>query len=436
MWYMRYNKLLPYLQSRGSNVCVYTGYELDPVSHTVRYSTHMVVPTPEQDEDAENAANKSRVWNAEQTVKVLVIEPEVSYQRLFMYMLKDVNVECVMAMDLNNAKQILRRGRVDEFETILVSLTKHFDHPNSLKDFKKIVGSEPFQIPVLGYTFDDNSVSMLEKEDRNNEMTHGIVHHVLDEAFLGDLIRHWAQTAYLWRETARAREVESEIRRSAGSLHLIRATPGKTLRDMPEFPSSTGHTYDDNDISAALAARQSPMIMPHSASFYAPAGLPFQPQMQQQMQPQMQPQMQQQMQPQMPYINVPVSPQQIQAQVPGQQVAMNRMNSFSVPNSPTGSLSRQNSFSQGPGSPVGSLSRQNSFSQGSPKASLSRQNSFSQAAAPVVTLDQNKPADSICSNDGCNKRSEMICGGCHKATYCSRDCQLAHWRSGHKAICK
>ncbi|GBG23965.1 Programmed cell death protein 2 [Hondaea fermentalgiana] len=443
MWYMRYNKLLPYIQSQGNAVCVYTGYELDPESHMVRYSTHMVVPTPEHDEEeGESEKEKSRVWNAEQRVKILIIEPAVSFQRLFMYMLKDVNVDAEMALDLNHAKSILRRGRVDDFETILVNLTTHFDRPNALKEFKKIVSEEPFQVPVLGYTFDDNCLAMLEKEDKRNELTHGIVHHVLDEVFLGDLVRHWAQTSYLWRETSRAREVESEIRRSASSLHLIRSSAGKTLRDMPEFPSSTSGSgaasssvkpMDDAEFNAALVARQQALLM-QTPSFYQPPQMYMQPP-QPQMQQQMQPQMQQQPQPQM--VAMPASPQMQQPQgglqVQVQQPTLPRKNSISVPNSPVGSLSRQNSFSQG--SPVASLSRQNSFSQGSPKAAgLSRQNSFVQGAQPITSLEG--AGDSTCSNDGCSKRSEMICGGCHQATYCNRDCQLAHWRNGHKQACK
>jgi hypothetical protein len=27
------------------------------------------------------------------------------------------------------------------------------------------------------------------------------------------------------------------------------------------------------------------------------------------------------------------------------------------------------------------------------------------------------------------------CAACHVANYCSRDCQLEHWKSGHKGLC-
>ncbi|KAF6256113.1 hypothetical protein COO60DRAFT_1531023 [Scenedesmus sp. NREL 46B-D3] len=28
------------------------------------------------------------------------------------------------------------------------------------------------------------------------------------------------------------------------------------------------------------------------------------------------------------------------------------------------------------------------------------------------------------------------CSGCRAARYCSRDCQAAHWRAGHRGVCK
>ena len=28
------------------------------------------------------------------------------------------------------------------------------------------------------------------------------------------------------------------------------------------------------------------------------------------------------------------------------------------------------------------------------------------------------------------------CSGCHVAKYCGRECQVAHWKAGHKTDCK
>ena len=49
-----------------------------------------------------------------------------------------------------------------------------------------------------------------------------------------------------------------------------------------------------------------------------------------------------------------------------------------------------------------------------------------------------------CSNAECTNLScdtefmikTYVCGGCMEARYCSRDCQAASWRAGHKLYCK
>jgi len=42
-----------------------------------------------------------------------------------------------------------------------------------------------------------------------------------------------------------------------------------------------------------------------------------------------------------------------------------------------------------------------------------------------------------CSKPGCTKKnmSLKMCGRCKVAAYCSRDCQVAHWKQGHKGEC-
>ncbi|ORY96248.1 hypothetical protein BCR43DRAFT_491346 [Syncephalastrum racemosum] len=45
-----------------------------------------------------------------------------------------------------------------------------------------------------------------------------------------------------------------------------------------------------------------------------------------------------------------------------------------------------------------------------------------------------------CSNTFCEKKEEKEgdfkkCGQCQRVSYCSRDCQKAHWKAGHKAVC-
>src|SRR5271170_3017625 len=41
-----------------------------------------------------------------------------------------------------------------------------------------------------------------------------------------------------------------------------------------------------------------------------------------------------------------------------------------------------------------------------------------------------------CRADGCQNEGTMKCGRCNSAKYCSRECQIAHWKSKHKQICQ
>ncbi|KAK8800757.1 hypothetical protein WA158_000082 [Blastocystis sp. Blastoise] len=46
-----------------------------------------------------------------------------------------------------------------------------------------------------------------------------------------------------------------------------------------------------------------------------------------------------------------------------------------------------------------------------------------------------------CSNPECKKVEEVkgsfkTCSRCKKAIYCSKECQVAHWKNGHKQACK
>jgi len=41
-----------------------------------------------------------------------------------------------------------------------------------------------------------------------------------------------------------------------------------------------------------------------------------------------------------------------------------------------------------------------------------------------------------CRAVGCQNRATMKCGRCNSAKYCSRECQIAHWKSKHKQICQ
>jgi len=40
-----------------------------------------------------------------------------------------------------------------------------------------------------------------------------------------------------------------------------------------------------------------------------------------------------------------------------------------------------------------------------------------------------------CGNCGRIAKKLMKCSRCHKVAYCSKDCQVGHWKAGHKIMC-
>jgi hypothetical protein len=41
-----------------------------------------------------------------------------------------------------------------------------------------------------------------------------------------------------------------------------------------------------------------------------------------------------------------------------------------------------------------------------------------------------------CNRVGCGNDGTMKCGRCNNARYCSRKCQVAHWKEKHKSVCQ
>ena len=55
----------------------------------------------------------------------------------------------------------------------------------------------------------------------------------------------------------------------------------------------------------------------------------------------------------------------------------------------------------------------------------------------VARMLGGKAQEPRCSNSGCGRllQKPLQCARCRKALYCSRDCQVAAWKGGHKREC-
>ncbi|CAN0382261.1 unnamed protein product [Discosporangium mesarthrocarpum] len=74
----------------------------------------------------------------------------------------------------------------------------------------------------------------------------------------------------------------------------------------------------------------------------------------------------------------------------------------------------------------------------------SKQVPSTQGHLNVVLSDIKRGTDAAvpCSRPSCEKRQGDLregffkrCGRCKAAMYCTRECQVAHWKDGHKGMC-
>mmetsp|Transcript_19845 Transcript_19845/g.35283 ORF Transcript_19845/g.35283 Transcript_19845/m.35283 type:complete len:370 (+) Transcript_19845:449-1558(+) len=64
------------------------------------------------------------------------------------------------------------------------------------------------------------------------------------------------------------------------------------------------------------------------------------------------------------------------------------------------------------------------------QAAKTAQNSSAKSSKPRLQL----PVE-VCSASSCENKATKMCSQCMKTAYCSKACQLKHWKSGHKQEC-
>ena len=54
----------------------------------------------------------------------------------------------------------------------------------------------------------------------------------------------------------------------------------------------------------------------------------------------------------------------------------------------------------------------------------------------MASANKAKANDAACDNCGRPERELKACGRCKLTRYCSKECQVAHWKTGHKRFCE
>ncbi|CAH0369226.1 unnamed protein product [Pelagomonas calceolata] len=50
--------------------------------------------------------------------------------------------------------------------------------------------------------------------------------------------------------------------------------------------------------------------------------------------------------------------------------------------------------------------------------------------------EQPSPSDTTCAAPGCLKEAHLKCSRCQTVRYCSKACQVTHWKAGHSKACR
>ena len=66
-------------------------------------------------------------------------------------------------------------------------------------------------------------------------------------------------------------------------------------------------------------------------------------------------------------------------------------------------------------------------------AKLSTESKVSSSSSTTSNITPNLKPNTTCIS--CSKQANSQCSRCHEVRYCSRECQMSHWKE-HKSICK
>lgn len=125
---------------------------------------------------------------------LVIVEAHYAYQRLLMLLLDHENISIQLSHDLNGALKILQRNPSLRPDAIMVDLTYCWQDPEELDQFRKIVGADPYNIPVLGYTFDE-----IYDENKFNSFAsrycNGIIRHAHDHRHILRIVEHHRKNA-------------------------------------------------------------------------------------------------------------------------------------------------------------------------------------------------------------------------------------------------
>ncbi|GBG24568.1 Hypothetical Protein FCC1311_007872 [Hondaea fermentalgiana] len=210
-WYVRFVVLDPHVKRiRGARAV--SPYQTRPVTATDQTSNRVSF--------LGRKTNTKKTTAGPRPPRLLIVEPKIELQRLFMFILRDAGIEGEIAFDLESATKIIRRDSLTHYDAILLNLTVAFEQRIATQKFRMQFRRKPFYLPLLGYCFDDNYAPLAEREEVERNLSDGFVRHVLDEAHLFDVVSHWREASGHWREIDDSADMERRLHQHVQGVHL------------------------------------------------------------------------------------------------------------------------------------------------------------------------------------------------------------------------
>lgn len=145
-------------------------------------------------EDHAHSRKKRKLARPESSLRIIVIENNVAYQRLIQYLMLDAGVDVAVTASITDAAEILKRGHPKDFDAVLIDLGYLSVKVQEIKAFRDRFSQYPMHIPLLGYTFQDIGMGNEFQEEMKSLCDHVILR-PLDEFKVTETIAHWKKAS-------------------------------------------------------------------------------------------------------------------------------------------------------------------------------------------------------------------------------------------------
>eukprot|EP00515_Schizochytrium_aggregatum_P007987 CAMPEP_0202072278 /NCGR_PEP_ID=MMETSP0964-20121228/2331_1 /ASSEMBLY_ACC=CAM_ASM_000500 /TAXON_ID=4773 /ORGANISM="Schizochytrium aggregatum, Strain ATCC28209" /LENGTH=587 /DNA_ID=CAMNT_0048639301 /DNA_START=17 /DNA_END=1780 /DNA_ORIENTATION=- len=198
-WNFRYNVLYPYLEGQAAKAAVSPH---NPGGKSVTIPSGVLASIPRK-ELIGKKNRKGFVYIA----KVLLVDADIGYQRLFQYVGEECGVEVVPISNLLECKRVLQRELHDEFDAVLINMATFYNEMSKVRDFNKHCRNTGLSFAIIGYDCGlRQNLTRLYKAANEKGALDGILERAIDPVIFERTILEWKESASLRRVIVDARK--------------------------------------------------------------------------------------------------------------------------------------------------------------------------------------------------------------------------------------